>query len=102
VKFAVSPRREGASITVRTATEFGRTRIEVEDNGPGFVGVNLMNLPGGHGLALLDARLKMQFGAGAAMGIDSVPGRTCIWFDVPSDPGATPALASAEPRATSP
>jgi sensor histidine kinase YesM len=102
VKFAVSPRREGASITVRAATELGRTRIEVEDNGPGFVGVNLTNLPGGHGLALLDARLKMQFGAGAAMGIDSVPARTCIWFDVPADPASAPALASHEPRDTSP
>jgi two-component system LytT family sensor kinase len=102
VKFAVSPRREGASITVRAATGLGRTRIEVEDNGPGFDGVNLTNLPRGHGLALLDARLKMQFGSGAAMGIDSVPARTCIWFDVPSDPGSAPALASREPRATSP
>ena len=96
VKYAVSSRREGASIAVRATTALGRTRIEVEDDGPGFDGVSLTNLPGGHGLALLDARLKMQFGAGAAMGIDSVPGRTCIWLDVPSDPAPQPTPAPIE------
>src|SRR5262249_35262218 len=36
VKYAVSPRREGASITVRAAASNGRARITVEDDGPGF------------------------------------------------------------------
>ena len=85
VKYAVSSRQEGASIVVRATMAHGRTRIEVEDDGPGFDGSSLMSLPGGHGLALLDARLRMQFGTRAAMGIDSVPGRTCIWLDVPFD-----------------
>ena len=80
VKYAVSPRREGASISVRAITAQGHTRIEVEDDGPGFDGGRL---PEGHGLALLDARLKMQFGTRAAMGIDSEPGRTCIRLDLP-------------------
>jgi two-component system sensor histidine kinase AlgZ len=98
VKYAVSPRREGACIIVRAATQLGRTRIEVEDNGPGFNGVDLSNLPGGHGLALLDARLRLQFGAAAEMGIDSVHARTCIWFDVPSPPTSDVAFPSHESR----
>ncbi len=82
VKYAVSSRQKGASIAVRAAVSQGRTRIEVEDDGPGFDGANL---PEGHGLALLKARLKMHFGKDAAMGIDSRPGRTCVWLDVPLD-----------------
>ena len=97
VKYAVSSRREGAFIAVRATAALGRTRIEVEDDGPGFDGVNPINLPDGHGLALLDARLKGQFGTRATMGIDSVPGRTCIWLDVPSEPAPDLALASHEP-----
>jgi LytS/YehU family sensor histidine kinase len=79
VKYAVSVRREGASISVRAAEASGRTRIEVEDDGPGFDG----RLRKGHGLALLDSRLKMQFAARAAMGIESRPGRTRVWIDLP-------------------
>ena len=101
VKYAVSTRREGASIIVRAAVQLGRTRIEVEDNGPGFDGVNLSSLPEGHGLALLDARLKMQFGTAAEMGLESVPARTCIWFAVPSHHAPDVALPSHEPRAMS-
>jgi len=100
VKYAVSPSRAGACIIVRASTHLGRTRIEVGDDGPGFDGVDLANLPAGHGLALLEARLKMQFGEAAEMGIDSVPPRPCIWFEVPSDP-ALVSLASHEPPAPS-
>jgi hypothetical protein len=95
VKYAVSTRQKGASIVVRAAVSNGRTRIEVEDDGPGF---DRVNLPEGHGLALLKARLKMQFGSNAAMGIDSRPGRTCIWLDVPVDgPSEAPPPAATEP-----
>jgi len=110
VKYAVSPSREGACIIVRASTQLGRTRIEVGDDGPGFDAVDLANLPAGHGLALLEARLKMQFGTAAQMGIDGVPPRPCIWFEVPSDPAlvslpnheapAPSGGASNEPRVT--
>jgi sensor histidine kinase YesM len=38
VKYAVSTRRDGASIAVRALSDSARTRIEVEDDGPGFDG----------------------------------------------------------------
>jgi signal transduction histidine kinase len=95
VKYAVSPRQKGASIVVRATVSRGRTRIEVEDDGPGFDGINP---PEGHGLASLKARLKMQFGTHADMGIDSRAGRTCIWLDVPlHTPSEAPQQAAAAP-----
>ncbi len=82
VKYAVSTRRDGASIAVRAASDSARTRIEVEDDGPGFDG----QMPAGHGLALLEARLKMQFGADATVQIVTAPGRTCVRLDLPRSP----------------
>ena len=79
VKYAVSTRRDGASIAIRALSDSARTRIEVEDDGPGFDG----QMPAGHGLALLEARLKMHFGADATVRIVTAPGRTCVLLDVP-------------------
>ena len=64
VKFAVSPRREGASIAVRAGATNGRLRLEVEDDGPGF---EATRVPEGHGIALLKARLAMAFGGRATL-----------------------------------
>jgi two-component system, LytTR family, sensor histidine kinase AlgZ len=79
VKHAVSARRDGAAIAVRALNDRTRTRIEVEDDGPGFDG----GMPAGHGLALLEARLKMQFGGDATVRVETAPGRTCVRLDVP-------------------
>jgi two-component system, LytTR family, sensor histidine kinase AlgZ len=61
VKYAVSPRREGATITIRAAFEpRGQmprsTVITVEDDGPGF---DASTLPAGHGLSLLRDRIAL-------------------------------------------
>ena len=50
VKYAVSPRREGGSLTIRARPAGRSVRLEVEDDGPGFDGAEL---PDQHGLALL-------------------------------------------------
>ena len=81
VKYAVSPRREGGSITVTSAADGGRIRVTVDDDGPGF---EATQRPAGHGLALLDARLRMLFGDLATMRIESRPGRTAVTIEVPS------------------
>jgi sensor histidine kinase YesM len=85
VKYAVSPRREGASICVRAAAVDGRVRVTVEDDGPGF---DAARRPQGHGLALLDARLTMLFGDRASMNIESHAGQTSVTMNLPSDVGA--------------
>ena len=81
MKFAVSPRREGASIAVRAGATNGRLRLEVEDDGPGFEATRVRE---GHGIALLKARLAMAFGERATLHLDSRPGRTCIAIDMPA------------------
>jgi LytS/YehU family sensor histidine kinase len=80
VKFAVSPRREGATIVVSASPLDGRLRVTVEDDGPGFDGGAT---PDGHGLALLKARLAMIFGERATIHVDGTPGRARVSFEVP-------------------
>jgi len=81
VKYAVSPRREGASIAVRAAASNGHVRIEVEDDGPGFESTTM---PEGHGLALVRERLAMALGDAASLSVDSRLGRTLVVIDAPS------------------
>jgi LytS/YehU family sensor histidine kinase len=85
VKYAVSPRREGASITVHAAAANGRLRIDVVDDGPGF---DASALPAGHGLALVRERLAMIFGDRASFAVDSTSGRTLVTIDLPSEQSA--------------
>jgi signal transduction histidine kinase len=84
VKFAVSPSRAGATIIVRAIADGDRTRVEVEDNGPGF---DVSAAREGHGLALIRARLAMLFGDGAQLHVNSRPGQTRVWFDAPAESG---------------
>jgi LytS/YehU family sensor histidine kinase len=81
VKYAVSPRREGGSISVTATASNGRVSMTVEDDGPGF---DPAHRPEGHGLALLDARLAMLFGDRASMRVDSRAGHTDVTLEVPS------------------
>jgi signal transduction histidine kinase len=80
VKFAVSPRRDGASITIRARQEGGTLHVGVEDDGPGFDG----RLPEGHGLALLKDRLELVFGGRASLNIQSAHGRTIVALHIKS------------------
>jgi two-component system, LytTR family, sensor histidine kinase AlgZ len=82
VKYAVAPRREGASIVVRAARSNGRLRLDVEDDGPGF---DTAAARSGHGLALLKSRLEMTYGERAALVIDSRADRTRVSIDLPSE-----------------
>jgi LytS/YehU family sensor histidine kinase len=59
VKYAVSPRMEGATIWVAARVEGKRLAISVRDDGPGFTGTPW--LPG-HGLDSLRARLLALYG----------------------------------------
>ena len=58
MKYAVSPQRDGASIAIRAVANGASTRVELEDDGPGFDPDQECR---GHGLALLRARLAMNF-----------------------------------------
>jgi two-component system, LytTR family, sensor histidine kinase AlgZ len=80
VKYAVSPRREGAVVTVRAAVANGQLRIDVSDDGPGF---DPSKLSSGHGLALLRQRLAMAYGDRASLHVESAPGRTVATIAIP-------------------
>lgn len=80
VKYAVSPRREGAQIDVRAACADGGAILTVVDDGPGF---DAGRLPAQHGLSLLRDRLAAVFGTRAALRIDSRPGRCAVVLSLP-------------------
>ena len=82
VKFAVSPRREGATIVVRAQKADGRLAISVDDDGPGF---DPQLRPAGHGLDLLAGRLAMLFGDRAAMRVESRPGYSGVTIELPDE-----------------
>ena len=81
VKYAVATRPAGGVIRVRAATDHGRLRVEVADDGPGFDPAS--PTPEGHGLALLRSRLETQFGGRALFRIASGPPETRVTFEVP-------------------
>jgi LytS/YehU family sensor histidine kinase len=92
VKYAVSPSRDGASITVHAAAMSGNLRIEVIDDGPGF---EASAVTAGHGLALVRERLAMTFGDRASLRIDSKPGRTAATIHIHDvAQGFSPAIGS--------
>src|SRR5579871_6637364 len=82
VKYAVSSRREGATIDVRAARVDGRLRILVRDDGPEF---DATQIPDGHGLALLRDRLAAQFGGRASLSVDGTAGATAVTLEFPDE-----------------
>jgi len=81
VKYAVSPRREGGSVTISASVRDRRCRLSVEDDGPGFNGERL---PDNHGLALLRDRLAYTFEGQAALDVRPARGATIVSIDLPA------------------
>jgi sensor histidine kinase YesM len=79
VKYAVSPRRGGAKITVRARLRDGKPVIDVLDDGPGFT---TADLKAGHGLDLLQSRLAMQLGPDSAVEIGREPNLTRVTVSI--------------------
>ena len=83
VKYAVSPRKQGARIAVTARREGDRLAIEVADDGPGFAGA--VWVPG-HGLDGLRARLDAVYGKAARL---VAPGARAVGASVTIElPGA--------------
>jgi len=80
VKFAVGTKREGTEIVVSAEIEGGRLRVAVRDDGPGFDPA--AKRKAGHGLDLLERRLKSLFGDSTAFEMDGTEGRAVVAFSV--------------------
>src|SRR5262249_4429622 len=81
VKYAVSPRREGATVVVNASTNGAVVHIRVEDDGPGFDASRPFP---GHGLSLVRERLALAFADRGSMRIDGTPGATVVELTVPA------------------
>jgi signal transduction histidine kinase len=109
VKYAVTPREEGAEITVSARTERGRLVIEVVDNGPGIPG----GVPGpsheGTGLGLGNIRERLTQIYGEEYRFELLPGsegvqpaasqglRVVIEIPLQTGPGGGPRLSAGLP-----
>jgi two-component system, LytTR family, sensor histidine kinase AlgZ len=80
VKYAVSARRQGATIRISARNEDGKLVLEVCDDGPGF---QAMELPSGHGLNNLQERLAVVFGEKAKLDIGSTTAGTSVRMEMP-------------------
>jgi two-component system sensor histidine kinase AlgZ len=83
VKYAVTPSRTGATISVRARRENETLRLEVEDDGPGF---ELESEPPGHGLALLRERLRMTCGVSSTLSVQRTTRHTVVRIEIPAMP----------------
>jgi hypothetical protein len=75
VKYAVSATRNGADIAISAHRDGDQVIVAVEDNGPGF---DSTDLPAGHGLSSLTARLQSLYQGAARLDIASHPGQTIV------------------------
>jgi LytS/YehU family sensor histidine kinase len=80
VKYAVSPRREGAEIRVCARAAGDQVTLEVSDDGPGF---ERGQMQAGHGLDLVESRLAAIFGNEAGLQIASSNGWSTVSLQVP-------------------
>ena len=85
VKHGVGPRVEGGRIDVRATTAEGRLRIDVADDGRGFV----QSTGGGTGLANIRARLASNYGpaAGLSLALNASGGVTAT-IVLPAEPAS--------------
>jgi hypothetical protein len=81
VKYAVSVTRSGADIAIRGHRDGSQVVISVEDNGPGF---DASDLPAGHGLSSLTARLESLYQGAAKLKIGSQGGHTIVALQIPA------------------
>lgn len=80
VKYAVSPRRQGATIRVEAAYKGDYLILSVTDDGPGFT---QPEMPAGHGLNTLQDRLAALFGERARLSIASAREACRVSIEIP-------------------
>lgn len=80
VKHAISPVRAGGEIEISAELVSGNLQIKVADTGKGFA---LDNIPAGHGLENLQARLVHLFGEKAKLATVASEGKNAVIMTLP-------------------
>ena len=95
IRHGLGPKLEGGVITIRTALDDGRLRIEIEDNGQGMTEARLARVHGeGIGMSNVQARLKLLYGEDFRFEITSRLGAgTTVRIEVPELVSELPAVS---------
>ncbi len=80
VKYAVVARGRGATVVVSASESAHCLRLQVQDDGPGFL---TLELPAGHGLNNLQERMTALYGERAKLDICRDDGRTTVAIELP-------------------
>jgi two-component system LytT family sensor kinase len=98
VKHGLASKLEGGTIWLRTWMEGSRLLISIEDNGVGITDSKLEHIfTSGIGISNVNERLRVLFGAGYRLSIDSRPGQgTQTLIEIPDLHDRPAALVSAE------
>ena len=87
LKHGLSPRVQAGTLHVRAATENGRLRIAVEDDGVGLAPGWTLQSGGGTGLRNLSARLEAEYGDRASLQVSArAGGGVLAAIDLPYEP----------------
>ena len=100
IRHGLSGKLEGGTIRIRCDAAGGRIRLSVEDDGVGIPEAKLAKLlEQGIGVSNVNERLKVLFGTGYRMYVDSRPqGGTRIEIEIPELEASRPPAAPAVPR----
>jgi signal transduction histidine kinase len=79
IKHGVSVVERRGVIRIGARREAGRLRVEVSDNGPGFVKTS----GDGHGLRNVADRLRGYYGDAAHLSWENLPEGARVWFEIP-------------------
>jgi len=95
IRHGLAPKLEGGVITIRTALDDGRLRIEIEDNGLGMTEARLARVHDeGIGMSNVQARLKLLYGEDFRFEISSRLGSgTTVRIEVPELVSELPAVS---------
>jgi len=95
IRHGLAPKLEGGVITIRTALDDGRLRIEIEDNGLGMTEARLARVHDeGIGMSNVQARLKLLYGEDFRFEISSRLGTgTTVRIEVPELVSELPAVS---------
>jgi sensor histidine kinase YesM len=92
VKHGIAAREPGGTVTVEVKRRNGSLAVSVADSGPGFSGGRGTREGAGVGLENVSRRLKLCYGPGADVTVESSEQGSRVSFVAPCEPASAAAM----------